>query len=68
MSTMGADAKLAIEDSSIRLPCYLLSLAGQNNVGLNLASVLEKETEQGNGGDTDIEGNGAWGHEGRSDE
>ena len=43
MSTLGADAESAIEDSSNRLPRYLLSLAGRNDVGLNLASVLEDE-------------------------
>ena len=61
---MGIEAELVIEDTSNRLRRYLLSMAGRNAVALKLASVLEEEAEQGNGGDSDVEGDDAREHNG----
>jgi hypothetical protein len=54
----------AIDESSTRLPRYLTSLAGRNDVGVNLSSVLEEEAERGDGGDSDVEGEDAREHDG----
>lgn len=66
ISTTGIEApESVIEDSTSNgLPRYLLSLAGRNDVGLNLASVLEEEAERGDGGDSDVEGDDAREHDG----
>jgi hypothetical protein len=48
-----------IDDSSLRLPSYLLRLAGQNDHGVNLTNVFKEAAELGDGGDRDSEGNNA---------
>jgi hypothetical protein len=56
-------AASAIDDSSLRLPSYLLRLGGRNDHGVNLTNVFEEAAELGDGGDGDIEGNDARDHD-----
>jgi hypothetical protein len=51
-----AAATAAIDDCSTQLPVCLLNLAGRNDVGSNLSSVLEEAKEQGDGGDSHGDG------------
>jgi hypothetical protein len=59
-----AAAAADIDDSSLRLPFYLLNLAGRNESGINLSSVMEEASELGDGGDSDVEGDDAREHHG----
>jgi hypothetical protein len=63
--SVGADPPASVvDDSSTQLPRYLLSLAGRNDVGINLGAVLEEEAERGDGGDSDVEGDDTLEHDG----
>jgi hypothetical protein len=52
-------AAAAIDNSSLRLPSYLLRMAGQNDISSNLNNVFEEAAEFGDGGNSDIEGDDA---------
>jgi hypothetical protein len=56
-------AASAIEDSSLRLPLYLVRLTGQNDHGVNLTNVFEEAAELGDGGDNNAEGDNAHDHD-----
>ena len=56
-------AAAAIDDSSLRLPFYLLRVVGRNDRGVNLNNVFEKGAALGDGGDSDVEGDDAHDHD-----
>jgi hypothetical protein len=60
-----AAAATTIDDSSMQPPdVCLLNLAGRNDTGMNLSSVLEEAKTQCDGGDSNVEGNDAQDHDG----
>jgi hypothetical protein len=56
-------ATASIDGSSLRLPSYLLRLAGRNDFSVNLSNVLDEAAELGDSGDSYVEGNDAHEHD-----
>jgi hypothetical protein len=62
IAAAGTAAAATIDGYSLRLPSYLLRLAGRNDLGVNLSNVLE-EADSGNGGDSNVEDSDAHEHD-----